>query len=269
MVFDGVETTSLIVVAILIAVVAFFYSNLGLGGGQLYVPIMVLFFGSLAFKDIVPLSLMFAFVTMLSSTYTHGKKHLVDFRLGLQLAAAGLIGVGGGVLFTSTVDERVAKAGFATLLVIVATKMMFDIYRAKKDNVTSPTDLSTRRRIAGMGVSILTGFLVGSFGIGGGVVSVPLIIYVFRFETRKAIGTSALLGSILTPAAILAYVLTAEEGVVFHYQVALVLTPIVLVMAIIGSTWGLQKLKTPVVKTIFTGGVYLAALGMIYSLLFQ
>jgi len=271
MVFDGVETISLIVVAVLVAVVAFFYSNLGLGGGQLYVPIMIVFFSgsSIAPKEIVPLSLVFAFVTMLSSTYTHSKKHLVDFRLGLLLAAAGLIGVAGGVLFTSTVDERVFKAGFATLLVIVATKMMFDIYKAKKENVASPTDFSTRRGIAGMGVSILTGFLVGSFGIGGGVVSVPLIIYVFRFETRKAIGTSALLGSILTPAAILAYVLTAEEGVVFHYQLALVLTPIVLVMAIIGSTWGLQKLKTPVVKAIFTGGVYLAASAMIYSLLFQ
>ena len=277
MVFDGVETTSLIMVAILVAVVAFFYSNLGLGGGQLYVPIMDLFWGgnaavavvSLEMKDIVPLSLTFAFVTMLSSTYTHSKKHLVDFRLGLQLAAAGLIGVAGGVLFTSSVDERLVKAGFAALLVIVATKMIFDIYRAKKDNVTSPTEFSTRRRIAGMIVSILTGFLVGSFGVGGGVVSVPLIIYVFRFEPRKAIGTSALLGSILTPAAILAYVLTAEEGVVFHYQLALVLAPIVLVMAIIGSTWGLQRLKTPVVKTIFTGGVYLAASEMIYSLLFR
>jgi uncharacterized membrane protein YfcA len=269
MVFDGVETISLIVVAILVAVVAFFYSNLGLGGGQLYVPIMDLFFVSLVMKDIVPMSLVFAFVTMLSATYTHSKKHLVDFRLGLQLAGAGLIGVAGGVLFTSTVDERIVKAGFATLLVIVATKMMFDIYKAKKDNVTSPTDFSARRRIAGMGVSILTGFFIGSFGIGGGVVSVPLIIYVFRFEPRKAIGTSALLGAILTPAAVLAYVMTAEKGVVFHYQVALVLAPIVLVMAIVGSTWGLQKLKTPVVKTIFTGGVYLAASEMIYSLLFQ
>ena len=269
MVFDGVETISLIAVAILVAVVAFFYSNLGLGGGQLYVPIMILFFVNIEPKEIVPLSLVFAFVTMLSSTYTHSKKHLVDFRLGLLLAAAGLIGVAGGVLFTSTVDERVFKAGFATLLVIVATKMMFDIYKAKNENVTSPTNSSTRRLVAGMGVSILIGFLVGSFGIGGGVVSVPLIIYVFRFEARKAIGTSALLGSILTPAAVLVYVLTAEEGVVFHYQLALVLTPIVLVMAIIGSTWGLQKLKTPVVKTIFTCGVYLAASAMIYSLLFQ
>jgi len=269
MVFDGLSVESIIIVAILIATVAFFYSNLGLGGGQLYVPIMLVFFVSLSMKEIVPLSLTFAFVTMLSSTYTHSKKHLVDFRLGLLLAAAGLIGVAAGVFFTLEVEEWVVKAGFATLLVVVATKMIYDIYMAKKDNMTSPTSFTLRRKLAGIGVSILTGFLIGSFGIGGGVVSVPLIIYVFKFEPRKAIGTSALLGAILTPAAFIAYVISAEEGALIHYQVALVLAPIVFITAIIGSTWGLQKLKTPVVKTIFTGGVYLAATWMIYSLLFQ
>lgn len=267
--FGAVTPESLVIVAVLVAIVAFFYSNLGLGGGQLYVPIMVLSFESLHMEAIVPLSLTFAFVTMLSSSYTHGKKGLVDFRLGLKLAAAGLVGVVFGVLFTSTVDERIVKAGFATLLVIVATKMIHDIYRAKKDAVISPTEFSTKRTLAGMGVSILTGFLVGSFGIGGGVVSVPLIIYVFRIEPRRAIGTSALLGAILTPAAFLAYMITAESAVEMHLELAAVLAPIVFVMAIIGSTWGLKKLKTPVVKTIFTFGVYLAAAGMIYSLLFQ
>jgi hypothetical protein len=46
-----------------------------------------------------------------------------------------------------------------------------------------------------------------------------------------------------------------------------VLTPIVFVMAMIGSTWGLKKLKTPLVRTIFTCGVYLAAALMIVNLL--
>lgn len=269
MVIDGLSVESIIIVAVLIAIVAFFYSNLGLGGGQLYVPIMLAFFGSPHMKDIVPLSLTFAFVTMLSSTYTHSKKHLVDFRLGLLLAAAGLIGVAAGVFFTLEVEDWVVKAGFATLLIVVATKMMYDIYMAKKDNVTSPTSFTFERKLAGIGVSIITGFLIGSFGIGGGVVSVPLIIYVFKFEPRKAIGTSALMGAVLTPAAFLAYVVSVEEGAVIHYQVASILAPVVLIAAIIGSTWGLQKLKTPVVKTIFTCGVYLAATWMIYSLLFQ
>ena len=258
---------SIVVVAVLVGLVGFFYSNLGLGGGQLYVPIMDLFFVSLVMKEIVPLSLCFAFVTMAGATYTHSRKGLVDFRLGFMLAMGGLIGVVVGVMFTTTVDERLVKIAFAALLLIVATKMLNDMYRSKQGTEPSATELGQKRRLAGVGVSVLTGFLVGSFGIGGGVISVPLIIYVFRFDTRKAIGTSALVGAILTPAAFAAYAL--REGVTIHYDLALVLTPIIFVTALIGSTWGLAKLRTRAVKTIFTGGVYLAASEMVYSLLTQ
>lgn len=264
--FDGVEIGSLIIVAILVAIVAFFYSNLGLGGGQLYVPIMLLFF-SFPMKEIVPLSLAFAFVTMISSTYSHTRKHLVHYKIGLQLASAGLLGVAGGVLFTSRLPDQVVKGAFATMLVIVATKMIYDIYRARRDYTSCPTEFSLRCRVTGMGVSILTGFLVGSFGIGGGVVSVPLIIYVFKFEPRMAIGTSALMGAVLAPAALFVYWLNSSAGVSIHWPIALVLAPVVLVFAVLGSTWGLARLKTKSVKTIFVAGVYLAAAEMLFNLL--
>jgi uncharacterized membrane protein YfcA len=193
----------------------------------------------------------------------------VDFRLGIQLAAAGLIGVLLGVLFTSNAQENMIKGAFATMLVLVSSKMLYDIWKGKKDNTTSPTKFSSKVLMGGMGVSIITGFLVGSFGIGGGVVSVPLIIYVFGIEPRRAIGTSALMGAILTPAAFVAYALNSGAGVVIHYDVAAVLAPIVLVFAFIGSSWGLEKLRTKTIRTIFICGVYLAATEMIYSLLFQ
>jgi uncharacterized membrane protein YfcA len=265
--FESVGFDYLFLVAVLVAMVAFFYSNLGLGGGQLYVPIMDLFFINLVMKDIVPLSLCFAFATMASATFSHSRKGLVDFRLGVMLASGGLLGVAGGVLFTTSVDEWMVKAGFALLLLVVATKMLRDLYIS--GNEMEPTDAAfgSRRVMAGIGISVLTGFLIGSFGIGGGVVSVPLIIYVFRFETRKAIGTSALMGAILTPAAFAAYAF--REGAAIHYDLAITLTPIILVMAIIGSTWGLKKLKTRSVRMIFVGGVYLAACEMVYSLLTQ
>jgi len=270
MLFDGVEVTSLIVVAILIAIVAFFYSNLGLGGGQLYVPIMDLMWAAsfgFMMKDIVPLSLCFAFATMAMSAYTHNRKKLVHIGVCIPLALAGLLGVGGGVVFTSTVPNWTVKVAFATMLVLVATKMLYDIYRKREDYASCPATFSLRCRLTGIGVSVLTGFLIGSFGIGGGVVSVPLIIYVYKFPPRMAIGTSALLGAILTPAALVAYALNSSGGVNIHWPLALVLTPVVFVMALIGSTWGLEKLKTKLIKTIFTFGVYLAATEMIISLL--
>jgi len=271
MAFEAVGIDNLILVAALIAIVAFFYSNLGLGGGQLYVPIMDLIFpAAFVMEDIVPLSLSFAFVTMLTSTYTHSQKNLVDFKLGLYLAGGGLVGVVAGVLFTTNVADDIVKTSFATMLVIVATKMMYDIYSKKKDASSSPTEHGMHRLLAGFGVSVLTGVLIGSFGIGGGVVSVPLIIYVFRFEPRKAIGTSALVGALLTPAAFLGYVLdeSVNGGVVIHYDLVWILAPLVFIFALLGSRWGLEKLRTRTVKTIFTCGVYLAAAGMLFSLLF-
>jgi uncharacterized membrane protein YfcA len=259
------ETVAIIVVTLLFAIVAFFYSNLGLGGGQLYVPIMILAF-AIPMKEVVPISLSCAFVTMLTSMYSHSRKGLVDFKLGAYLSLAGILGVIIGALFTLSAADTIVKAGFTALLVIVATKMMYDIYRSKKDHESCPTEHSRKTMAAGLGTSLITGILVGSFGIGGGVVSVPLIIYVFCFEPRKAIGTSAMMGAILTPAAFIAYAL--DEGLSIHYDLILLLVPIVFVFAFIGSRWGLEKLKTKVVKTIFTCGVYLAAAGMIYSLLF-
>src|SRR5438034_4049375 len=38
-----------------------------------------------------------------------------------------------------------------------------------------------------------SGFLSGSMGIGGGLLNVPLLVYVLGRNTRKAIGTSSLL----------------------------------------------------------------------------
>jgi uncharacterized membrane protein YfcA len=269
MLFDGVEIVALIMASILIAVVAFFYSNLGLGGGQLYVPIMVLTFPAALFgmKEIVPLSLCFAFATMAMATYSHNRKKLVNVKIALVLALFGLIGVGAGVLFTSVLPDWAVKASFAAMLVIVATKMIHDIYRKRKDYATCPATFSLSCWLTGTGVSILTGFLIGSFGVGGGVLSVPLIIYVYKVPTRMAIGTSALMGAVLTPAAFAAYALNATGGITIHWQLAAVLTPVVFVMALIGSTWGLEKLKTNLVRTIFTIGVYLAAAAMVFNLL--
>jgi uncharacterized membrane protein YfcA len=258
---------SLLAAAILAAIVAFFYSNLGLGGGQLYVPIMDLFFVSLMMKEIVPISLCLAFATMASATYSHSRKGLVDFKLGAFLAIGGLVGVGGGALFTIGAADQAVKAAFAAMLVIVATKMLYDLHKARKDYTTCPTTFSIRCRLAGLGLSILTGFLIGSFGVGGGVVSVPLIIYVFKFEPRRAIGTSAFVGALLTPAAFAVYLL--HESVTIDFDIVAVLAPVVFVFALLGSRWGLAKLKTKMVKTIFTCGLYLAAAEMIYSLLLQ
>src|SRR3989442_5523043 len=94
-----------------------------------------------------------------------------------------------------------------------------------------------------------SGFLSGSMGIGGGLLNVPLLVYVLGRKTRKAIGTSSLL--IIPTAAVgfVAYVVDLAlrpGGFAWPAEFVLIpiLMPVVFVGAYAGSRWGLETLRT-------------------------
>src|SRR6059036_3085129 len=81
----------LLIQAVLIFGVAFIYSNLGLGGGLLFVPILLS--TGVPNKDLaVPISLTLTIATATSSVINHHRRGLVDFRLGGVLLAGALLG---------------------------------------------------------------------------------------------------------------------------------------------------------------------------------
>jgi len=126
-----------------------------------------------------------------------------------------------------------------------------------------------------MGTAVATagsGFLSGSMGIGGGLLNVPLLLYVLGRKTRKAIGTSSLL--IIPTAAVgfaayLASLALAPSGFAWpqDYFLIPILMPIVFVGAYLGSRWGLAKLKTRSVALIFIIVLFIAAAKLVFDLL--
>src|SRR3989440_614633 len=117
-----------------------------------------------------------------------------------------------------------------------------------------------------------SGFLSGSMGIGGGLLNVPLLVYVLGRKTRKAIGTSSLL--IIPTAAVgfaayLAGLALRPTGFAWPeaYGLIPILMPVVFVGAFIGSRWGLATLKTRSVALIFIVVLFIAAAKLVYDLL--
>src|SRR6266849_8801629 len=95
----------LLIQAVLIFAVAFIYANLGLGGGLLFVPILLS--TGVASKDIaVPISLTLTIATAASSVINHHRLGLVDFRLGRYLVAGALLGAVVGTFFTLVVLDE-------------------------------------------------------------------------------------------------------------------------------------------------------------------
>ncbi len=269
----GVDVVLLILQAVLIFGVAFIYSNLGLGGGLLFVPILLS--TGVPSKDLaVPISLTLTIATATSSVINHHRRGLVDFRLGRLLLSGALIGAIIGTFFTLKVlDESTFKAFFTGVLVLFGAYMVRDWLKNARD-VDEDDDASmTPPRIVATGAATTgSGFLSGSMGIGGGLLNVPLLVYVLGRKTRKAIGTSSLL--IIPTAAVgfAAYVADLalrSPGFAWPPDYALIpiLMPIVFLGAYLGSRWGLAKLKTRSVALIFILVLFIAAAKLLLDLL--
>ncbi|MBS3179563.1 sulfite exporter TauE/SafE family protein [Pseudoclavibacter sp. RFBB5] len=104
------------------------------------------------------------------------------------------------------------------------------------------TGVTTRRSPGGWAwlvvTGLLAGFLSGLFGVGGGILIVPALIYLVRLDPRLAAGTSLLA---ILPSAIVGVVTYAIGGHV-DLLLALLLAAGAIVGAPIGS-WLLQKVS--------------------------
>jgi len=99
------------------------------------------------------------------------------------------------------------------------------------------------------------GVLSGLFGIGGGVVLVPLLVQLFGFEQHEAQGTS--LVALVPPTGLLAFLNYEQAGKV-DWTVGLLLMPGVFLGGILGSQLA-QKLTPQRMRRVFA--LFLFALG--------
>lgn len=255
------------IVALLIFAVAFVYANLGLGGGLLFVPIL-LSFGVESNTVAVPISLTLTIAVATSSVLNHRRRGFVDARLGAALVAGALVGaVLGSVLNLRFLDRDTFLAFFTAVLVAFGVHMLIDWTRNARPVDRDDDTKMTRPRIGGTaGATLGSGFLSGSLGIGGGLLNVPLLVHVLGRRTRTAIGTSSLL--IIPTAAVgfAAYVADAWPTMPPDFSLIPVLLPVVFVGAFIGSRWGLRRLRTRSVVLIFILVLFLAAAKLVVDL---
>lgn len=256
------DAVTLALIALLVFLVSFTFANVGLGGGGLYVPILLLLYLPNDPKGddlVVPISLTLAAATAMSSAWNHWRKSFVDLRIGKHLVAGALFGAALGTVFTLDllVDVRDFKIFFAALLFVLAVILLSDLRRGRVLEADEAAKMTTRNLTAASVATGASGFISGSAGVGGGVFSVPILTYLLGRRTRTAIGTSSLL---IIPTALLGFLiyLARRGGVPPEFAIIPLLFPLALVGAFIGSRWGLKALRTRSVALLFIGLVFLA-----------
>jgi uncharacterized membrane protein YfcA len=206
-----------------------FGSLLGLGGGILLVPLLTLGFG-LSLPQAVGVSLVSVIMTSSAAAGVYLERHVANLRLGMTLELFTAIGalVGGSIAFL--LDERLLSALFAVLLGYVAftmararsvepgleTPTAVEIETSREPSVASALDALSgegyRVRNLGRGVVGSTGAGLASalFGIGGGIIKVPLMHLSMGVPLRVATATSNLMIGITAAASAVIYLIRGE-----------------------------------------------------------
>jgi uncharacterized membrane protein YfcA len=186
-------------------VASVFGSMVGLGGGFILVPLLRLVFG-LPPAEAAGTSLVLVTANSGAGAFTYFLHRRVNVRLGLIFAAGGLPGSVAGAILSKHITEQTFDWAFCIFLLVIAADMIFNARLRVAGRVEHPAGgpkpMSYR---AAVGIGFLVGLVSSLFGIGGGVITVPSLLY---FSTLPAHAISATSHFIL--------ILTSPTGLIVH-----------------------------------------------------
>lgn len=114
------EVVGLVILGVLSGFAA---STLGIGGGVIFVPALVVFF---AFPQHIAQGTSLAVIlpTAMVGTYLHAKRGRVHTRTALLVAAGGIVGGLAGSVLALSLPADLLRRLFAVLLILIALRMV-------------------------------------------------------------------------------------------------------------------------------------------------
>ena len=164
----------------------------GLGGGIFYVPALLWFLESESFPNeqipvvAVSTSLAIIFVSILNGVRTHWKNKNINFKLLPYLLGGGLIGAVIAALLLAGLDSARFKPALALFQLAWGIKMLMPSNRRNH----LPLQGEKKRTFTYISTGIFAGAISAFFGIGGGLITVPLLYWAGRIKMAIAVGTS-------------------------------------------------------------------------------
>ena len=181
---------------------------IGAGGGFILVPLLVFLFPQDGPSMITAASLAIICVNATSGTIAYAIQKRISYKTGILFAAATIPGAFLGSWLTRFIPKKVFGVFFGGLLMAVAVFLSVSRGMRKKANAPASgaqprwpvVDTVIDREgsvyplsynvTLGMVISLLVGCFSSLVGIGGGLIHVPVLTYLFNFPLHIATATS-------------------------------------------------------------------------------
>ncbi len=185
------ELLTIIIVFALTGIgVGFAEGLLGVGGCFIMVPVTFFVFTTMGYSPDIAIKLAFGsnllvvFPTAISGAWAHTKKEAVWWKAGMVLGVFGAIGAVIGATITSQLlSEGILKPAFGLVIGLGALRML--AWKPPKVE-EAPKEKPLLWACCGFPIGILCGML----GLGGGIITVPVLAIALKFKMHHAIGTS-------------------------------------------------------------------------------
>jgi len=195
-----------VLILILIGVIGGVLSGgFGVGGGIIMIPLLTTV-AKLDHRRAAATSLVAIIPAAVVGTVTYGLAGHVDLIAAVLIAAGGVVGSFIGVRLLRRLSLAWLRWLFIGLLLLVAARLFFEIPARTGGIALTPVS------IPGLLVlGLVIGIASGLFGIGGGVIIVPILVALFGAGDLLAKGTSLLA---IIPGALTGTVQNARAGLV-------------------------------------------------------
>jgi len=249
-------TTREVVILLLIGAAAGVMSGLlGVGGGIVMIPLMTALLGLTQHKA-HGTSLAVIVFTAIAGAFTYGWKGHTDLFIATELAIGSIVGARIGALTMNRIPARELRMIFGGFIFLVGLRMI-----APMPHSLAVIDVRT---VAGFVVivvlGLITGFLSGILGVGGGIVMVPAMVLLLGMAQQDAQGISLL---VIIPTSIVGAMTHLRKGnVVTHIVPWIALTSIF--AAIVGSSLALGPFKS-VLQQLFGVFLLVVSVQMVYT----
>lgn len=174
---------------------------IGVGGGFVLVPSLLLLYPDESPETITSISLAVVFFNALSGSVAYARAKRIDYKSGLIFSAGTIPGSIFGVLTTPLITRRTFDLVFG-ILMIAASAVLFFSPKGKQSgsrNVSQQLDKHQLQYypIVGAGLGLIMGYISGLLGIGGGFIEVPAMVYLLNFPVHIATATSQFILAIM------------------------------------------------------------------------
>lgn len=186
-------------------------SLLGLGGGFIIVPALT--FMSLNPYQIAGTSLFAVFSSSGSSTFAYARQKRIDYVLGIKFSMFAVPGAVVGAYVSRLVSLPEFKIYFA--LVLIGTS----IYILRKHTFKERARPSPAVMALCYASSFFAGILASLFGVGGGVIYVPLMVALLGMSVHTSAPTSQFILLVSSAAGLLSHIILGHPD----YLLALIL----------------------------------------------